>query len=297
MYPLNGANLSGYLGEVRQTPDGQLYQLGEAMDELGNYGLAWFPLSGTGLGEISYPAPQLGEIRQAPNGQYYQYTTDGLGNVGFAPLAALLPMAAKLLPAVTSILPGVSSLVSNLFKPSEPAPAPPAYTPVAPAPIPVPYPGALPGQPQAPTLNVNDLLSKLISVLGARRRRRRALAGLGEDPDLLGIGEDPDLIGLAEDLELMGYGEADQEGFGEDPDPLGIGEDLDLMGVGEDDDLRGFAEDPGDFQGLAEDDPGMQGYLTAQGENLQGYVKGYPPANPRYAKRTTQPDMWRPLWD
>ena len=80
MYGLNQMNgLSGHLGEVRQDTNGNLYQLGQYVDERGSLGLGWLP----------YDQPQLGEIRRGADGQIYQYGVDGLGNVGFAPLAAL----------------------------------------------------------------------------------------------------------------------------------------------------------------------------------------------------------------
>ena len=132
MYGQNQMNgLGSYLGELRQAPNGQIYQLGEVVDERGNVGLGWQP----------YDQPQLGEVRRGTDGQLYQYGVDGFGNVGFAPLVAL---ASKALPAIANAIPGVSNLVRGLIPgglPGLPSPVPPVSATVS---VPAPMPGMYP---------------------------------------------------------------------------------------------------------------------------------------------------------
>jgi hypothetical protein len=109
------------------------------------------------------------------------------------------------------------------------------------------------------------------------------LRGLDETDDLRGFDEADDLRGFAED-DLRGLDEADDlRGFAED-DLRGFAED-DLRGFDEADDLRGFAED--DLRGFeeAEDLRGLEAYVPNQPAGTRWFV---PPSQP--------PDMWRPLW-
>lgn len=326
----NGYDMSGsggYLGEVRQADDGQFYQLSEVVDGLGNMGFAWLPLIKSllpvaktllpqianlipNLGEVVYDQPQLGEVRQGDDGQLYQYTVDGFGNVGFAPLAALLPAAASalpaILPAVASALPAVATVVGNLFRGPAPAQAPVAM----PAPAVIPAPAIAPS-PAVP-VDVNQLALRIAQNLTRRRRRRY---GLGEDPYLSGLGEEAELFGLEDDLALYGYGE-DPElyGYGEvEYPPYGMGEDELSLGDDEfgegDDDLNGFGEDlPDELRGFGEGEDelgysdfepmnGVDGYLRQEpGGKLNGYVTGHPSASPRFVAKEPPNDMWKPLW-
>ena len=194
MYGLNQINgMSGHLGEVRQDPNGNLYQLGEIMDERGNIGLGWQPLD----------QPQVGEVRSGADGQMYQYGVDGLGNVGWAPIAAL---ATKVLPAIGSLFGG--------RRPTLPTPG-----------IPTPFPSVYPRiigylnrlvprivneTAQATTQQVIQRLEPLLTRQRGRRRGRRGFAGIGEEPYLYGVGEDPYLYGMGErDYENLGIGEED----------------------------------------------------------------------------------------
>jgi hypothetical protein len=103
------------------------------------------------------------------------------------------------------------------------------------------------------------------------------MQGLAEDEELRGYGEDEDLRGFAEDEDLRGYGEEEAlYGYGEDEELHGFDEDEDLRGYGEDEDLRG-----------------MEGYIRQDGmSGLEKYVPQQPPMTPGFAP--TQ--AWNPPW-
>jgi hypothetical protein len=290
----------GHIGQIAQMPDGQLYQLSQAIDGLGNVGQAWLPVDG--IGQSPYDQPQLGEIRRGADGQLYQYaqTVDGLGNVGFAFLAPLM-----------SALPAVASAVGSLFRGGR-----------APAPT-VPAPHITPVTPSASGGNVTDLtrlapqIARIVASLLSSRRRRAMLragapflSGLDADPYELGLAEDPYLYGLDADPYELGLAE-DPYLYGLDADPYELGLAEDDPRLGEDgslyqfqgldetfDDLRGFGAYPDDL-GLAEDEllRGVEGYLqqTPQ-DRIQGYMKGHPSASPRFVPNATPSPLWQSLW-
>jgi hypothetical protein len=303
------AGTFGYVGEIRQGPDGQLYQLSQTVDGLGNLGFSWLPIVGQalqqlspllsqGLGEEMFDQPQLGEVRIGADGQLYQYTqtVDGLGNIGFA----WLPAIVKALPTVAQALPAVSSIVGSLFggrAPAAAAPAAPA-APVAPAGGGVDLSQLIPQITQA-----------VAGLLARSRRRRSALSGLGEEPDLYGFGEEPDLYGFGEEPDLYGLGQEPDDSLGLTEDELGLGdfylgEDgglYELQGLEEDlpEDLRGLELYPDESLGLTDDEPfsGMQGYLReTPGSQLQGYRTGHPSASPPFVPTANPSELWKPLW-
>jgi hypothetical protein len=258
MYAPNQMNgLAGRLGEVRQDPNGNLYQLGEIVDERGNIGLGWQP----------YDQPQLGEVRRGADGQSYQYGVDGLGNIGWLPFAAL---ASKVLPAIANIIPGLRNLLPG-GQPASPTPGS----------MPVPF---QPGYPriigylnslvprivnetaQATTQQVLQRLEPLLTRQQqqgrGRGRGRRGVAGIGEEPYPYGVGEDPYLYGMGErDYENLGIGEED------------LGEN--------------------DYPPLS----GVDGYQRQEpGGPLDGYVKRPPSSGPAFVSRETPSELWKPLW-
>ena len=276
MYGQNQINgLGGYLGELRQAPNGQLYQLGEVVDERGNIGLGWHP----------YDQPQLGEVRRGTDGQLYQYGVDGLGNVGFAPLIAL---ASKALPAIANAIPGVSNIVQGLLPGLLPGATPSAPTPVAPVsatvsvPAPMPMPMPMPAMYPRPGLRayMNSLVpriaettaqivvDKLQPILSRRRGRgRRGMAGIGESDYPYGMGEDP-------------------YSLGENERDLGLG--FDDLGEGDP-----YLGEYGEYESLN----GVDGYQRQEpGQSLDGYIKGPISSGPAFVSRESASELWKPFW-
>lgn len=274
MYGLNQMNgLAGHLGEVRQDANGNLYQLGEIVDERGNIGLGWQP----------YDQPQLGEVRRGADGQLYQYGVDGLGNVGFAPLVAL---ASKALPAIANIIPGLR----NLLPGGQPSSPPPpgmtvSYSPVTPRII--GYlnrlvPRIASATAQATAQQVVERLEPLLARRQGRGRGRgrRGVAGMGEEPYLYGVGEDPSLYGI---------GERDYENLGISDQDLGLTPD----DLGESDPYLGDPMGYSDYPPLS----GFDGYQRQESSGqLNGYIKGPVSSRPAFVSRETPSELWKPLW-
>jgi len=272
MYAQNQMNgLSGRLGEVRQDANGNLYQLGEIVDERGNIGLGWQP----------YDQPQLGEVRRGTDGQSYQYGVDGLGNIGWLPFAAL---ASKVLPAIANVIPGLR----NLLPGGQPSSPPPpgmtvSYSPVTPRII--AYlnrlvPRIASATAQATAQQVVEKLEPLLARRQGRGRGRRGVAGIGEEPYPYGVGEDPYLYGM---------GERDYENLGISEQDLGLAsEDL-----GESDPYLGDPMGYSDYPPLS----GLDGYQRQEpSSQLNGYVKGPISSGPAFVSRETPSELWKPLW-
>jgi hypothetical protein len=124
---------------------------------------------------------------------------------------------------------------------------------------------------------------------------KEELYGLAEDEELYGFGEDEDLDELGEDEELYGLAE-DEElyGFGEDEDLDELGEDEELYGLSEDEELYGLAQEE-ELYGLSEDED-LYGYVKQDGPNLGAFIKDKPPATPMFKRPDQAPEIWRPLW-
>lgn len=252
--------LVGYLGEVRQDTDGQLYQLGEIVDELGNVELGWLA-----FGEADYDSPQLGEVREGSDGNLYQYTetVDGLGNIGFA-WASLIPLAAQ-------ALPGIARGISSLFK----------------------------GRRSRRTrrtgrspveAGLQQMLPQIARMVTEQLSRQDGGSGLGEDDLLYGLDEDQELYGLNEDPELFGLDDTPEDDLGMSDEELGE-DDLYLGDEGATSEFQGLDE------AVPYAESGLQGYLQEQpGGRLNGYVKGAPSASPSFPSGPATPDMWKPLW-
>ena len=118
------------------------------------------------------------------------------------------------------------------------------------------------------------------------------LRGLDEPDDLRGFAED-ELRGFEEADDLRGFAEDDLRGFEEADDLRGFAED-DLRGFEEADDLRGFAE-ADDLRGFAEDD--LRGFAEADDlRGLEAYVSDKPAGTRWFTPPAQTPEMWRPLW-
>ena len=201
----------GYLGEVRQGPDGNLYQWVQGVDGLGNSIGFWKKLKKWGK-------------RLAKTALKY-----------YPPAAALRSLA----PLASRALPYIQRMASQATAPAVPV------VPVTPV-TPVAAPAAGEGVPaEAGTAGWG-----LGSLLQGPDGTLYQVQGWGEADDLRGFAED-DLRGLDEADDLRGLGELYQapdgtlyrlQGLDEADDLRGFAED-DLRGLDEADDLRGFAED------------------------------------------------------
>lgn len=105
--------------------------------------------------------------------------------------------------------------------------------------------------------------------------------GLDEDEELRGLDEDEELRGLAEEEALRG--------LDEDEDLRGLNAGDELQGLAEDDELRGVGEDQ-DMQGL-------DGYVRQNTMNgLEAYVPQEPPQTRWHVTPAQPPEVWKPLW-
>jgi hypothetical protein len=104
------------------------------------------------------------------------------------------------------------------------------------------------------------------------------------------------LQGLAEDEELYGFGEDEElEELGEDEELYGLGEDEEPEELGEDEELYGLAEDE-ELEDLGEDEE-LEGYIRENGVgNLEAYVPAEPPQTRMFTRPTQPPEIWKPLW-
>ena len=123
--------------------------------------------------------------------------------------------------------------------------------------------------------------------------------GLDEDDELRGVAEDEDLRGLDEDDELRGLDEDDElRGLSEEEDLRGLDEDEELRGLDADDELQGLAEDE-DLRGVGEDQDmqGIDGYVRRDGMNgLEAFVPQEPPQTRWHVASALPSEVWKPLW-
>ncbi|NGZ08880.1 MAG: hypothetical protein CV088_05760 [Nitrospira sp. LK70] len=105
--------------------------------------------------------------------------------------------------------------------------------------------------------------------------------GLDEDEELRGLDEDDELRGLDEDDELRG--------LDEDEELRGLEADDELQGLAEDDDLRGAGED--------QEMQGVDGYIRQNTmSGLEAYVPQEPPQTRWHVTPAQPPEVWKPLW-
>ncbi|MCS6303537.1 MAG: hypothetical protein H8K07_07715 [Nitrospira sp.] len=114
--------------------------------------------------------------------------------------------------------------------------------------------------------------------------------GLDEDDELRGLAEDEELRGLDEDEELRGIDEDEElRGLSEDEELRGLDADDELQGLAEDEDLRGVGED--------QDMQGFDGYIRRDGMNgLEAFVPQEPPQTRWHVASAQPPEVWKPLW-
>ena len=110
------------------------------------------------------------------------------------------------------------------------------------------------------------------------------------DEELQGFGEDEELRGYGEDEYMQGYGEDEElRGYGEDEDLRGFAEDEDMQGYGEDDALYGYGEE--------ENMRGIDGYVRQDGRSdLAAYVPQQPPTTRWFTTPAQAPEIWKAPW-
>jgi hypothetical protein len=300
----------GYLGEVRQAPDGQLYQWVEGVDGLGNPVGFWKKL-------VRRAAPFL-----VPGGAAMAM---GQRLLRQAPVRGLLRRALPFAQSIAPFVPGFGPAAAAALRVATPALREAGITGY----------GGLGALYQAPDGTVYQMRGFA---------EEEELRGLAEEEELRGLAEDEELRGLAEDEELRGLGALYQapdgtlyqvQGLAEDEELRGLDEDEELRGLAEEEELRGFAEEE-ELRGLAEDDE-LRGFAEeeelrgfaeeeelrgfaeeeelrgfAEDEELRGFDQGYvresdvsgldayvptqPPTTRWFRPPAHAPELWKPLW-
>jgi len=292
---------TGYLGETRMAPDGNLYQWVEGIDGLGNPIGFWSKLKKLGKQALKtaaryHPAAQalklvsqgvsgydgLGALYEAPDGSLYQMQGVGADEEGMGAEDLTQIMGLGSYMGETRMGPDGNAYqwvqgVDGLGNPigfwkkwkkklrGFVQKALPIAQRIAPF---------IPGG--AAALTAATPILKQAGVAGYEGLGVYQAAD-GTLYQMQGLSEDEELRGLADDEELQGYGENEAlYGYGEDEDLRGLAEDEDLQGYGEDEELRG-----------------IEGYIRQDGRSgLEGYVREQPPMTPRFAP--TQ--AWTPPW-
>ena len=291
--PISGM---GYLGEVRQGVDGNLYQWVQGVDGLGNPIGFWKKLKkwGKRLAKtaLKYYPPAAALRSLAPlASRALPYIQRAIASQPAAPVIPVVPVT-----PVTPAMPSASA--------EAPAEAGTAGWGL----------GALLQGPDGTVYQVqgwgetddlrgfaeDDLrgfeeaedLRGLGALYQAPDGTLYRVQGLEEADDLRGFAED-ELRGLDEPDDLRGFAEDDLRGFEEADDLRGFAED-DLRGFEEADDLRGYAE-ADDLRGFAEDDlRGLEESDDLRG--LDAYVSDKPAGTRWFTPPAQPPEMWRPLW-
>jgi len=306
--PISGM---GYLGEVRQGIDGNLYQWVQGVDGLGNPIGFWKKLKkwGKRLAKtaLKYYPPAAALRSLAPlASRALPYIQRAIASQPVAPAVPVVPVTpvAPVAPMMSAETPAAAD--------AGPAPAGTAGWGL----------GALLQGPDGTLYQVQgwgeaddlrgvaeDDLRGLGALYQAPDGTLYGVQGWGEADDLRGFAEDElrgldepdDLRGFAEDElrgfeeadDLRGFAEDDLRGFEEADELRGFAED-DLRGFEEADDLRGFAE-ADDLRGFAEDD--LRGLEEADDlRGLEAYVSDKPAGTRWFTPPAQTPELWRPLW-
>jgi hypothetical protein len=297
----------GHLGEVRQAPDGQLYQWIEGVDGLGNPVGFWKKLKRI----ASRVAPLV-----VPGGAAMKL-------LQYGPVRGLVRRALPFAQSIAPFVPGFGPAAATALRMATPALRQAGIAGY----------GGLGALYQAPDGTVYQMqgLAEEEELRGlAEEEELRGLAeeeelrglgalyqapdgslyqvhglaedelqgfaedeelrGLAEDEELRGLAEDEELRGLAEDEELRGIAEEELQGFAEDEELRGYGEDEELRGFAEEEELRGFAEDE-ELRGLD------QGYVREPGvSGFDAYVPAQAPGTRWFTPPSQAPELWKPLW-
>jgi len=316
----------GYLGEVRQGPDGNLYQYMQGVDGLGNPLGSWWkrlvrralpiaqqfaPFIPGGAAALTAATPflkqaevasdGLGALYQAPDGTLYQQVQ------GMADDAELRGLSED---QVTQMM-GIGYLGEvrqgpdgNLYQYVQGVdglgnPLGSWWRRLARRALPfaqrlAPF---IPGGAAALTAATPFL--KQAGVAGCEGLdddelrgldEEEALRGLEEDAELRGLAADDELHGLDDDPELRGFDEGDElRGVDDDMELRGLEEEMDLKGLDENEDLHGFEAD--------QEMQGMDGYVRREGMNgLEAFVPQEPPQTRWHVASALPSEVWKPLW-
>lgn len=250
-----------YAGEVRQGPDGNLYQWVQGIDGLGNPVGFWKALRRIRRRLSRFARRTLPIARQ-----FAPFIPGG------AAVTAAIPIVQKALPIARQVAPLIPGGAAAMT----------AASPIVQQAEVAGY-GGLGALYQAPD-------GTMYQVQGLAEDEE--LRGFAEDAELRGLDEDEELKGLEEDEELRGFAEDEElRGLEEDEELRGVNEDEELRGLAEEEELRRFAEDE-ELRGLG------QGYVREPGASgLEAYVPQTPPQQTRWFTPPAQaPELWKPLW-
>ena len=286
-----GINGLGYVGELYEDIDGDLYEWVEGVDAWGDAIGFW-----QGVSEPEVPVLSgLGALYAAPDGTVYQ--VQGLAD----------EEAAKVEESGESEAPKAMGPVQRLHPRARARRMRPGL------PSQRPGPGVKGGAPRKKggflkkLLPIAKFATRFIPGVGpivsagvdvaSKLIKPKGVAGLGAlyaAPD----GTIYEVHGLAEDFDGL-YEDEELHGFAEDDELRGSTEDEELRGLDEDAELRGFAEEEA-LRGLAEDEElrGFdQGYVREPGTSgLEAYIPQTPPQTRWFVSPAQPPDLWKPLW-
>jgi hypothetical protein len=316
---------TGYLGETKMGPDGNLYQWVEGIDGLGNPIGFWSKLKKLGKKALRtaaryHPGVQalnwasrgvsgydgLGALYEAPDGSLYQM--QGMGNgegMGADDLTQIMGFGSFL--GETRVGPdggvyqwvqGVDGLGNSIgfwkrlkrLAKRVARKALPIVQQVAPF-----IPG---GAVVSSALRTATPFLKQAGVAGydglgalyqAPDGTVYQMQGFANDDSMQGFADD-EMAGLAEE-ELQGFADNDMSGLA-DEDLQGFADDE--MGEYGDNEMAGFADD--DMSGFA-DDEALQGYVQQNGMNgLAAYVPQQPPSTRWFQQPGQTPKIWEAPW-
>lgn len=315
----------GYLGEVRQGPDGNLYQYVQGVDGLGNpIGGFWRKIKRLARKAVRRALPYVQQFAPlTPGGAALTAVTpilkeegiegyDGLGALYQSPDGTLYQQVQGL--ADDAELHGLSEEEATQM-------------------MGIGYIGEVRQGPDGNLYQYVQGIDGLGNPIGAwwKRLIRRALPfaqrlapfvpggaaaltaatpflkqagvagyeGLDEDEELRGLAEDEELRGLDEDDELRGIDEDEElRGLSEEEELRGLDEGEELRGLDADEELQGLAEDE-DLRGIGEDRDmqGVDGYVRRDGMNgLEAFVPQEPPQMRWQVASALPSEVWKPLW-
>jgi len=292
----------GYLGEVRQAPDGQVYQWVQGVDGLGNPIGFWkklrrlarraLPIVQSAASFIPHPAAQAvargislarrsGLVGYDGPGAYYGVAQDPTDVMGIGNLGEIRRGPDGQAYQWVQGIDGLGNPIGFWKKLRRfVRRAVPMVQRVASF---IPHPAA---QAVARGLTIATPYLRRAGLTGVGALYQTSdgslVEGVGED-ELTGFAED-ELTGFGED-ELTGYGEEELTGFAED-ELTGFGED-ELMGLAEDD-LTGFGQ---------EELQAINGYVRDGGmSGIDAYVPQEPPQTRWSVPPAQPPEIWKPLW-
>ncbi len=307
----------GYLGEIRQGPDGNLYQYVQGVDGLGNPIGGWWSKFKSGLRKVQSLAQRGASFIPGPYGAAIRAGlkiatpilqkagvagNEGIGALYEAPDGSLYQVQGL---SADEELQGMGDDAMTQM-------------------MGVGYLGEVRQGPDGNLYQYVQGVDGLGNPIGSwwKRLARRALPlarqfapfipggaaaltavtpflkqaggagyeGLDEDEELRGLDEDEELRGLDEDEELRG--------LDEDEELRGLDEDEELRGLDADEEIQGFAEDE-ELHGLGEDQDmqGIEGYVRRDGmSGLEAFVPREPPQTRWHVASPMPAEVWKPLW-